>query len=411
MKRTRSASPSRTSARRRAPVIVEIPVVDKSNVDDNGKVKPGGSPMSVICSDVLGPPPMSLEDMQPTNSAVVIATLFVLVVGLCVYSAATLLALLTSLFAYAGSFLEANGILEEPEKLAAITIAGFAAQLVDGSLGMGYGMTSSSVLVAAGLSPATASTSVHLAQLGTTALSGLAHHRFGNVDPRVTARISASGMAGAFLGAMLLSSLPTKAAKPIASGLLFGLGMYVFARFYRGTAHSGRVGKPGLALLAPLGFVGGFVDATGGGGWGPVATSGLLADGRLRPNRVIGVVSASEFFVTVAAVAGFGLASATAAAGRAAEGPGFRVDVVLTLLLGGLAAAPVAPRLVGTLKPQLLGVVVGGFICVTNARGLLAAAAVPAGGVGIFFAVLVIAWLSAVVQVARSGVGPEKECA
>ena len=90
---------------------------------------------------------------------------------------------------------------------------------------------------------------------------------------------------------------------------------------------------------------------------------------------------------------------------------GSEPNVVLTLLLGGLAAAPVAPRLVGTLKPQLLGVVVGGFICVTNARGLLAAAAVPAGGVGIFFAVLVIAWLSAVVQVARSGVGPEKECA
>ena len=387
----------------------------------------GSSPMSVIPSESPSfPPEFSLD--KPTGNAFLIASMIVAALGLTLYSASSLLALAASL---ASSLAESD-----PERLAAMTLAGFVAQLVDGSLGMGYGMTSSTVLVASGLSPAAASTSVHLAQLGTTALSGLAHYRCGNVDPGVTMHIGAAGMVGAFWGAALLSSLPTKAAKPMASGLLFAVGVYVLARFYRDKSHCARVGRPRRAVLLPLGLVGGFVDATGGGGWGPVATSGLLAGGQLRPSRVIGSVSASEFLVTVAAVAGFCAApfleAAVAAAAAAAAGGdvaaavaaeqaaaahggshlGLHLDIVLTLLVGGLLAAPLAPRLVGCLKPRLLGVTVGGFICVTNARGLLALSGASGSRCAAFYAVLTTVWLGAVARVAaRDGVRPDPQSA
>ena len=387
----------------------------------------GSSPMSVIPTESPSfPPEFSLD--KPTGNALLIASTIVAALGLALYSASSLLALAASL---ASSLAESD-----PERLAAMTLAGFVAQLVDGSLGMGYGMTSSTVLVASGLSPAAASTSVHLAQLGTTALSGLAHYQSGNVDLGVTAHIGAAGMVGAFWGAALLSLLPTKAAKPIASGLLFAVGVYVLARFYRDKSHCARVGRPGRAVLLPLGLVGGFVDATGGGGWGPVATSGLLAGGQLRPSRVIGSVSASEFLVTVAAVAGFCAApfleAAVAAAAAAAAGGdvaaavaaeqaaaahggshlGLHLDIVLTLLVGGLLAAPLAPRLVGCLKPRLLGVTVGGFICVTNARGLLALSGASGSRCAAFYAVLTTVWLGAVARVAaRDGVRPDPQSA
>ena len=389
----------------------------------------GSSPMSVIPTESPSfPPEFSLD--KPTGNAFLIASTIVAALGLALYFASSLLALAASL---ASSLAESD-----PERLAAMTLAGFVAQLVDGSLGMGYGMTSSTVLVASGLSPAAASTSVHLAQLGTTALSGLAHYQSGNVDLGVTAHIGAAGMVGAFWGAALLSLLPTKAAKPIASGLLFAVGVYVLARFYRDKSHCARVGRPGRAVLLPLGLVGGFVDATGGGGWGPVATSGLLAGGQLRPSRVIGSVSASEFLVTVAAVAGFCAApfleAAVAAAAAAAAGGdvaaeqaaeqaaaeqahggshlGLHLDIVLTLLVGGLLAAPLAPRLVGCLKPRLLGVTVGGFICVTNARGLLALSGASGSRCAAFYAVLTTVWLGAVARVAaRDGVRPDPQSA
>ena len=392
----------------------------------------GSSPMSVIPTESPSlPSEFSLD--KPTGNAFLVASMTAAALGLALYFASSLLALAGSL---------ASALSEsDPERLTAMTLAGFVAQLVDGSLGMGYGMTSSTVLVASGLSPAAASTSVHLAQLGTTALSGLAHYQSGNVDPGVTMHIGAAGMVGAFWGAALLSSLPTKAAKPIASGLLFAVGVYVLARFYRDKSHYARVGRPRSAVLLPLGLVGGFVDATGGGGWGPVATSGLLAGGQLRPSRVIGSVSASEFLVTVAAVAGFCAApfleaAAAAAAAAAAGGDvaaaaaeqaaaaavhgsshlgshlGLHLDIVLTLLVGGLLAAPLAPRLVGCLKPRLLGVTVGGFICVTNARGLLALSGASGPGCAAFYAVLTTVWLGAVTRVAaRDGVRPDPQSA
>ena len=277
--------------------------------------------------------------------------------------------------------------------LALLAVAGFAAQLVDGTLGMGYGITSSTILLLIGLSPAAASASVHIAKIGTGASSGLAHHRFGNVDWKVVRRIALPGGIGAFIGATLLSALSTESSRPLSSLLLFALGVYVVLRYLRGGLRALRRGTPRLRFLIPLGLIGGFVDATGGGGWGPVATPALLADGRLAPNRVIGTVSASEFVVAVAASAGFIFGIGVA---------GVRLDYVAALLAGGLVAAPIAAYLVRHLNPRLLGVIVGGFICFTNARVLLAAAGISGDAFLLIYAAIVITWAGAVAFVVRA---------
>lgn len=277
--------------------------------------------------------------------------------------------------------------------LALLAVAGFAAQLVDGALGMGYGITSSTILLLIGLSPAAASASVHIAKIGTGASSGLAHHRFGNVDWKVVRRIALPGGIGAIVGATLLSALSTESSRPLSSLLLFALGVYVVLRYLRGGLRALRKGTPRLRFLIPLGLIGGFVDATGGGGWGPVATPALLADGRLAPNRVIGTVSASEFVVAVAASAGFIFGIGVA---------GVRLDYVAALLAGGLVAAPIAAYLVRHLNPRLLGVIVGGFICFTNARVLLAAAGISGDAFLLIYAAIVITWAGAVAFVVRA---------
>jgi uncharacterized membrane protein YfcA len=279
------------------------------------------------------------------------------------------------------------------QTLIVVAIAGLAAQLVDGSLGMGYGLTSSTLLIFAGLSPAAASASVHLAEVGTTALSGVAHHRFGNVDWHAVRRIAIPGGIGAFLGATLLSSLSTESARPLASALLFTLGIYVLLRFLLGKVQVQRKGRPGIRFLAPLGLIGGFVDATGGGGWGPVTTPTLLADGRLAPNRVVGTVSASEFIVALSASAGF----FTALGGQVV-----RLEFVAALLAGGLIAAPIAAYMVRHLNPRILGVVVGGFICFTNARVLLSTAGVSGDLFLAAYIVIIAIWSLAVACVIQS---------
>lgn len=274
-----------------------------------------------------------------------------------------------------------------------IAIAGFFAQFVDGALGMGYGLTSSTLLIAVGLTPALASASVHLAELGTTAVSGIAHQRFGNVDWPTVRRIAIPGAIGAFAGATFLSSISTAAAKPIAGGLLFILGVYVLLRFLIGRAPKREPGTPGIKLLLPLGVVGGFVDATGGGGWGPVTTPTLLADGRLAPNRVIGTVNASEFLVALAASVGFLIGLGTA---------GINFGIVLALLAGGVIAAPLAAWVVRHLNARILGVVVGGFICFTNARLILGAAGASSGVTWAAYGVIVVVWVASVVWVVRT---------
>jgi uncharacterized membrane protein YfcA len=274
-----------------------------------------------------------------------------------------------------------------------LALVGLTAQLVDGALGMGYGVTSTTLLLLAGVAPAAASASVHLAEIGTTVASGVAHWRFGNVDWSVVRRIALPGALGAFAGATVLSGISTKLATPWMAGILLALGCYLLVRFSRPLRS--RVRRPPRSrFLAPLGLVAGFVDATGGGGWGPVATPTLLVSGRMEPRKVVGSVDTSEFVVSAAASIGFlvGLGS-----------EGFLLPMVAALLAGGLIAAPIAAWLVRVVPAQLLGAVVGGMIVLTNARTLMnvsdlvPAALRPAG-----YGLVVVGWLLAVVLAVKA---------
>jgi len=243
-------------------------------------------------------------------------------------------------------------------KLIVLALVGLVAQLIDGGLGMGYGATSSTLLVLVGLTPLAASASVHFSELGTNLASGLSHWRLRNVDWPVVARIAGPGAIGAFLGATVLSALSTEWATPVMAVILALLGLYIMIRFIHGI-------RPQLKkrlttrFLAPLGLFAGFIDATGGGGWGPVATPALLSGGRLEPRKVIGSVDTAEFGVSCAASLGFLVGIGVS---------GIHWGFALALLAGGLVAAPVAAYLIKIAPAHLLGVAVGGFILLTNLR-------------------------------------------
>lgn len=243
-----------------------------------------------------------------------------------------------------------------------IGIVGLAAQLVDGALGMAYGVTTTTLLLAIGTNPATASATVHLAEIGTTFISGLSHWKFGNVDWKVVRRIALPGAVGAFAGATILSNLSTESAAPIMALILLGLGLYILIRFTVQGIPRGNLGKPlRKRFLAPLGLLAGFVDATGGGGWGPVGTPAILASGRLEPRKVIGSIDTSEFVIALAASLGFLFSLGS---------QGINISWVLAILAGGVIAAPLAAWLVRHVPPRLLGASVGGIIVLTNTRSL-----------------------------------------
>ncbi|HVL85861.1 MAG TPA: sulfite exporter TauE/SafE family protein [Pseudonocardia sp.] len=246
-----------------------------------------------------------------------------------------------------------------------LALAGFGAQLVDGSLGMGYGVTSTTMLLLIGLSPAVASASANFAQIGTTLASGYSHWRFGNVDWRLVGRLGVPGAVGALLGALFLSRLSTQAAAPLMGTILAAIGLFILVRYAvrPPAAATARRSPHRRRFLAPLGFAGGFVNATGGGGWGPVSTSTLLSAGRTAPRTVIGSVSASEFLVTFSASMGFLI-------GLGASGIAWAA--VAALLAGGVLAAPVAAWLVTKMPAAVLGVAVGGVIVLLNVRVPLA---------------------------------------
>jgi uncharacterized membrane protein YfcA len=280
------------------------------------------------------------------------------------------------------------------QALIVLAVVGFVAQLVDGALGMAYGATSATLVLAAGYSPVTASASVHLAELGTTLLSGASHWRFGNVDWRTVRRIAIPGAIGAFVGAIVLGNISAEVAKPWMAAILLVLGVYILVRFtLRGVQQ--RTGRRYVRgrYLVPLGLVGGFVDATGGGGWGPVTTPTLLSTGRMEPRKVVGSVDTSEFLVALAASAGFLLALGSQVVA---------FDIVGGLLLGGLAAAPLAAWLVQKVTARLLGALVGGFIILTNARTIFGVTGEATAVRGWMYAGIVVVWIAAVTLVVRA---------
>ncbi len=276
------------------------------------------------------------------------------------------------------------------EKLLILGIFGLVAQLVDGTLGMAYGVTSTTLLLTAGAAPAVASATVHLAEIGTTLASGTAHWRFGNVDWRTVRLMAAPGAIGAFVGAVVLSSLPAEIAEPWIAAILFFLGLYILVRFSRRRQPpKPDPGRPlRAAFLAPLGAVAGTVDAMGGGGWGPIGTSSLLSSGRLEPRKVVGSIDTSEFLVALGASAGFLISLSFAE---------INVGWLVALLAGGLIAAPLAAWLVRKLPARVLGAAVGGLILLTNTKTFGEAIGAPSQYLVLAYVLLGVVWAASIV--------------
>jgi uncharacterized membrane protein YfcA len=241
-----------------------------------------------------------------------------------------------------------------------VLLAGFIAQLIDGAMGMAFGVTCTSMLVALSYSPAAASAIIHLAELGTASVSGLSHIRFNNVDWHALVKVAVPGALGAFLGAVCLSTLDLQAARPWTSGLLLVLGLVILFRFTR-PAILGVSRRAHTTWLVPLGLVGGLVDSTGGGGWGPIVTTTLTASSALEPRKAIGTTNTAEFFIAAFASIGFlyGLG--------AEEIPWGAVGA---LLVGGVLAAPLAAWMVRTAPQRILGIIVGNLVVLLNVRQL-----------------------------------------
>src|SRR4051812_6431853 len=257
---------------------------------------------------------------------------------------------------------------------------------------MAYGATSATLLLALGMNPATASASVHLAEIGTTLVSGLSHWKFGNVDWKVVAKVGLPGAVGAFAGATVLSHLSTEDAAPVMSLILLAIGGYLLIRFTLRGIDRRNLGKPvRTRFLGPLGLIAGFIDATGGGGWGPVGTPALLASGRMEPRKVIGSIDTSEFLVALTASLGFLVSLGS---------QGIDPLWVAGLLGGGLVAAPIAAWLVRHIPPRMLGSLVGGIIVITNVRTLLTSDWLGAGDATRYavYAVLSVVWAAAVLH-------------
>jgi uncharacterized membrane protein YfcA len=229
-------------------------------------------------------------------------------------------------------------------------LAGFIAQIIDGTLGMAYGVSCSTILLQLGISPAVASASVHTAEVFTTGVSGLSHLYFKNVDKNLFIRLAIPGIIGAILGAFLLAKvLDGNVVKPFISGYLLVLGILILIKSIREPLF-----KDEIKRVSPLGFFGGLLDAIGGGGWGPVVTSNIIHRGKT-PQMTIGTVNTAEFFVAFFSTGVFlfflGL-------------QGWKI--ILGLIVGGVLAAPVGPYLIKFLRPRILMFIVGMFIIITS---------------------------------------------
>ncbi len=228
-------------------------------------------------------------------------------------------------------------------------LIGFVAQMIDGTLGMAYGLFSTTALIFLGAPPAVASANVHAAELVTTAVSGASHAKLRNVDWRLFRRLAAAGSAGALAGAFAISFIHLEHARPLIAVYLFIMGLIIIRKAVAPPRPFKPVGKVRL-----LGMAGGFLDAAGGGGWGPVVVSNLIARGGA-PAQMIGTVNLAEFVVTLAASLGF----------LAALGPNFG-RAALGLLIGGMIAAPLAAMLVKRAPRRFLLALVGAAICLTS---------------------------------------------
>ena len=245
------------------------------------------------------------------------------------------------------------------EVLLPFIAVGFLAQLVDGALGMAFGVISTTLFVTLGVPPAVASAGVHTVECFTTGVSGISHIIHRNVDWKMLLRLALPGILGAVLGAYVLTQIDAATVKPFVLAYLACIGLYLVWRGLRYPPHH----KP-PKIVEPLGFAGGFLDAAGGGGWGPVVTGNLLVQGA-EPRMTIGTVNTAEFLVTLSAsltfVASLGLQAFSAA--------------TLGLLIGGVAGAPIAAAVARRARAKLLLVLVGVVLTLTSLYGIYRALA------------------------------------
>jgi uncharacterized protein len=251
-------------------------------------------------------------------------------------------------------------------------LVGFIAQFIKGSIGMAFGVISSAFLLSLGIPPVVVSASVHTASIATTATSGISHALFKNVDYLLFRRLVIPGVIGSILGAYLLTRIPTKIATPLIASYLLSMGLIILYKAIRQVHQTKRL--PAFFIkkilreqlpsehargVIPLGAVGGFLDALGGGGWGHIITSTLLAQGAT-PHYVIGTVNSVQFFVALSASATFfftiGLSN---------------WPIIIALIIGGVIAAPLAAYMVRRINPPLLMLMAGILVVLLSARTLI----------------------------------------
>ncbi len=232
--------------------------------------------------------------------------------------------------------------------------AGFAAQLIDGTLGMAYGVSASTLLLSMGIPPPVTSATVHAAECFTTGASAVSHHAFGNVDPQLFRRLVGPGIAGAVLGATVLSSLPAERLTRYVAVYLLAMGIVIIVKSIREFPP-----RAVTSHVAPLGFAGALLDAMGGGGWGPIVASTLIARGN-HVRRTVGTVNAAEFFVTLAASATFIVTLGLS-----------HWPIIAGLALGGLIAAPIGAWLCTRVPVRPLMGIVGVLVILLSLRTLL----------------------------------------
>jgi len=240
-------------------------------------------------------------------------------------------------------------------------LVGFLAQFIDGSLGMAYGVTSTSVIVSIGVYPAIASASVHTAEIFTTFVSGGVHLKFGNVRRDIVSPLLIFGVLGGVIGAYVCTTISAKPLRAMVGSILLLMGFLILLKFSLRRTLKFKTERPSSRMLRTLGFVAAFIDALGGGGWGPIATTTLVVND-VEPSKAIGSVNFTEFFVTFSETLAFLILL----------GPErFQWNLILGLIAGGLLCAPIAAFACKKLPQRMLGVLVGITVILLSTRMLL----------------------------------------
>lgn len=266
-------------------------------------------------------------------------------------------------FAYAAyTYITYASIIELGKDLSAqidnkflwMLLIGFCAQIVDGALGMGYGVVSTTLLLSGGLNPAVISGSIHTAEMFSSGASGFSHYRFGNVNMKLFKTLLIPGVLGAIIGAIFLAYAGenySEMIRPVISGYTLLLGVRIITNAFKEKKKAQKVKRAGW-----LAGAGGFLDSFGGGGWGPLVTSTLISKGRT-PKYVIGSVSLTEFFVTMASALTFFIILGVS-----------HWQTILGLIIGGVLAAPIAARLAGKLPLKKMFIGVGLLVIISSLR-------------------------------------------